>query len=161
MGISTSAETPGIFEAGDDAEEGSDDIHYDEDVNVENTLVDDTDDVPVPQTISPPAGYLFDDVPEDLPPISTWIGRRVYWRAEMPDCTQLMWIITELIGGPSDPREALSGVTMRLKCDKCKDSNTSAFFRTKVGSVVQVALTRQNYGKKWFLLTPRRFSFCT
>lgn len=149
---STDEEAPAIFEANDAVESPSGEPYYDEDENTEDTLIDDTDQVPPPESIDPPEGYVFEEVPEELPPISNWIGKKVFWRAEMPDGTPLSWIITELIGGPADPREALSGVTMRLKCDKRRDPNTPAFFRTKVSSVVQVALTRLNHGRKWFLL---------
>ena len=58
-----------------------------------------------------------------------------------------------MIGGPADPHQALQGITMRLKCDHRQDPNTPKCFRNKyAASIVQVALTPENYGQKWFLL---------
>jgi hypothetical protein len=99
-----------------------------------------------------PSGYSYECRPAALPPLSTWINREIHWRAEMPNGEELLWIKTVIIGGPADPQQALQGVTMRLKCDHRQDPGTPKCFRGKISSVVQVALTPENYGQKWFLL---------
>lgn len=99
-----------------------------------------------------PVGYEFEAAISELPPLSSWLGREIFWRAEMPNGAELVWIKTELIGGPADPQQAVQGVTMRLKCDKRRDPKTPACYRNKVSCVVQVALTPGNYGIKWLLL---------
>jgi hypothetical protein len=124
-----------------------------EDENEEEPLIDDTDDfIPTPNAVEPPPGYTFEPRPQTMPAISSINGRDVFWLSQLPNGSPLVWIIAEVIGGPIDPAEALLGVTIRLKCNHRKDKNTPDAFRTKISSIVQVALNIENYGSKWFLL---------
>lgn len=122
-------------------------------MNLQEPLLDDTDEGDVAgSTVEPPAGFRFEERPAELPPISSWIKRLVYWRSQMPDGEVLAWIKAEIVGGPNDPAQAVSGVTMRLKCAKRLDDQTPSCFHSKVACIVQVALTPDNYARKWFLL---------
>lgn len=121
------------------------------DSNPEDALLDDTDSPPE-QPIEAPSGYCFEERPDSLPPISRWVNRIAYWRSELSNGEELGWIKAEIIGGPSDPSAAVSGVTMRLKCSKRMDPSTPSCLNSKQSCVVQVALTPDNYGRKWFLM---------
>jgi DDE superfamily endonuclease/Tc5 transposase DNA-binding domain len=127
------------------------------DVNVYDHQLDDTESTDALQSPpSAPEGFCFADRPTALPPISAWIKRGVYWRSQLPDGENLGWIKAEIVGGPNDPTDAISGVTMRLKCDKRLDPSTPKCFQGKFACIVQVALTPENYGTRWFLLEKPR-----
>lgn len=117
-----------------------------------DVLLDDTSVLDL-ANIPPPEGYRFAQAPDSLPPISKWLNRLIYWRSQLSDGELLnKWILTEIIGGPADPSEAMAGVTMRLKCSRRLDRSTPPCLQSKHGCIVQVALTAENYGSKWYLM---------
>jgi len=122
------------------------------DINVWDPQLDDTDANSTEPAPVAPEGFRFVERPLVLPPVSSWVKRVVYWRSQLPDGELLNWIKAEIVGGPNDPAQAVSGVTMRLKCDKRLDQGTPKCFQGKLACIVQVALTIENYGSKWFLL---------
>lgn len=121
------------------------------DNNFENAQEDDTSDEALAE-IAAPEGYSFESTPSELPAVSSWLGRTVYWHSELSNGEKLGWIKTEICGGPNDYTEALSGITMKLKCDRRLDPKTPDCFKGKHACVVRVSLTPDNYGRKWFML---------
>jgi hypothetical protein len=88
-----------------------------------------------------------------MPSGASLMKRKVLWALPVTDKGFPGWIVSEIAGGPPDPRSAMLGTTMRLKCTKKLDKNTPQdFVDNKEG--VRVAFTLDNYETRWCLLEP-------
>ena len=69
----------------------------------------------------PPVGFVLAPRPAQMPTGASLLNRKVLWALPVARTGSPGWIVSQVRGGPSDPRSAALGVTMRLKCTKRLD----------------------------------------
>ncbi len=115
---------------------------------LDEMLVDDTASLNGNPVIAP-EGYTFEEKPNPWPTVSYFLRRYVYWYWESADGFN-GWVISHIVSGPADPKSALRGVTMQLKCSTRLDKATPTFLRGP--NHISVAFTAETYGSKWVLV---------
>jgi hypothetical protein len=132
--------------------EGSD-ASVDVDVDVfRSEYVDDTAEAPAIGLVVP-SGWDAELRPEELPTGARLIKRMVLWCVAATRSGAPGWILSEVLGGPRDPKSAAMGITMRLKCNRRLDPGTPEDVVDADG--LDVAFNLDNYGTRWVIVKKR------